>query len=76
MSLLERNTKYLISKQVIWRQNPWSDIPTKNYEWGWYYENGTHQCYSLFASKAKINTFKSLNLKLCFMVLKPSIKSK
>ncbi len=60
MSLLERNIKYLISKQVVWRQNPWSDIPTTNYDWGWYYENGTHQCYSLFASKAKINTFKSL----------------
>jgi hypothetical protein len=31
-----------------------------NFEWGWYYENGTYECYTLFNSKAKINTFKSL----------------
>ena len=60
MSDFERNIKYLIDRQINWRQDPWSDEPTTTYEWGWYYETGTHQCYSLFASKAKINTFKSL----------------
>jgi len=60
MSDFERNIKYLIDRQINWRQDPWSDEPTTTYEWGWYYEIGTHQCYSLFASKAKINTFKSL----------------
>jgi len=60
MSDFERNIKYLIDRQINWRQDPWSDEPTTTYDWGWYYETGTYQCYSLFASKAKINTFKSL----------------
>ena len=36
------------------------DIPTKQYNWGWYYEHGTFECYALFRSKAKITTYKSL----------------
>ena len=28
--------------------------------WGYYYKHGTHQCYTLFRSKAKITTYKSL----------------
>ena len=60
MSLNERNTNYLIKRRVIYRRNPISDIPTEKFEWGDFYEEGTHQCYHLFASKAKINTFRSL----------------
>lgn len=39
---------------------PVNDYPSKVYDWGYYYEEGTHEYYALFNSKAKINTFKSL----------------
>jgi len=55
----DRNTKYLNDRRIIYRTIP-QDKPTKVYEWGLYYENGTYQCYDLFRSKAKINTYKSL----------------
>ena len=59
----DRNTKYLNDRRIIYRTIP-QDKPTKVYEWGLYYENGTYQCYDLFRSKAKINTYKSLKLHL------------
>lgn len=55
----DRNTKYLNDRRIIYRTIP-QDKPTKVYEWGLYYEQGTYQCYDLFRSKAKINTYKSL----------------
>ena len=55
----ERNTKYLNERRIIYRTIP-QDEPTKVYKWGLYYEHGTYQCYDLFRSKAKINTYKSL----------------
>ena len=60
MSHYDRNTKYLDQHRIIYRQNPTTDEPTELFKWGWYYENGTHQCYTLFNSRAKINTYKSL----------------
>ena len=60
MSYYDRNTKYLEQHRIIYRCFPWSNEPTDTYEWGWFYENGTHQCYTLFNSRAKINTYKSL----------------
>ena len=60
MSHYDRNTKYLDQHRIIYRQNPTTDEPTELFEWGWYYKNGTHQCYTLFNSRAKINTYKSL----------------
>jgi hypothetical protein len=60
MSLNERNTNYLMKRKVIYRRDPISDIPTETFEWGAFYQEGTYQCYNLFASKAKINTYKSL----------------
>jgi len=60
MSLNERNTNYLMKRKVIYRRDPISDIPTETFEWGTFYQEGTYQCYNLFASKAKINTYKSL----------------
>lgn len=60
MSYYDRNTKYLEQHRIIYRQNPITDIPTETYEWGWFYKDGTHQCYTLFNSRAKINTYKSL----------------
>jgi hypothetical protein len=56
----ERNMKWLNKHRLIYRQLPTTDIPdieTKEYM---FFEDGTHQCYELFRSKAKITTFKSL----------------
>ena len=55
-----RNTKYLDNKRIIYRRNPIKDKPTYSYDWGYFYENGTYECYELFRSKAKITTYKSL----------------
>jgi len=57
---MSRKIQYLNNNNIIYRRNPVSDIPTATYDWGWYYENGTHACYELFRSKAKITTYKSL----------------
>ena len=56
----ERNMRYLNQQRIIYRREPITDIPTETYEWGSYYENGTHECYDLFRSRAKITTYKSL----------------
>lgn len=55
-----RNLKYLTDRRIIYRRFPINDKPTNTFEWGDYYENGTYECYELFRSKAKINTYKSL----------------
>ena len=60
MSQYERKMEYLINHKVIYRQDPVDDKPTEVYEWGYFYEEGTRQCYTLFNSRAKINTYKSL----------------
>lgn len=55
-----RNIEYLNKHRVIYRRAPINDKPSELFEWGDYYENGTNECYELFRSKAKINTYKSL----------------
>jgi len=55
-----RKMKYLEDNRIIFRRDPISDKPSEVYEWGSYYENGTHECYDLFRSRAKITTYKSL----------------
>ena len=55
-----RNTKYLDSRRIVYRRNPITDKPTIENEVYMFYENGTHECYHLFNSKAKITTYKSL----------------
>ena len=52
--------EYLNRKRIIYRRNPITDLPTSVYDWGLYYKDGTHECYELFRSSAKINTFRSL----------------
>ena len=52
--------EFLNRNRIIYRRYPISDKPTETYEWGWYYKDGTHECYELFKSSAKINTFRSL----------------
>jgi len=55
----QRAMKYLNDNRIIYRKYS-EDQPTKEYDWGWYYEEGTYGYYSLFSSKAKINTLRSL----------------
>jgi hypothetical protein len=57
----DRNIKYLIDKRIIYRRFPVNDKPTDIYDWGYYYQDGTYECYELFRSKAKINTYKIAN---------------
>ena len=55
-----RNLKYLNDKRIIYRRDPINDKPTHDSKRYMYYEYGTYECYTLFASKAKITTYKSL----------------
>ena len=60
MSHYTRDTSYLERHKIIYRRDPTTDKPTDIFEWGCYYEEGTRQCYTLFNSKAKINTYRGL----------------
>ena len=56
----ERNLEYLNKHRIVYRRDPIFDRPneeTKDYK---LYTKGTHECYELFRSKAKITSFKSL----------------
>ena len=55
-----RNTRYLDNRRIVYRRNPITDKPTQENECYLFYENGTHEYYHLFNSKAKITTYKSL----------------
>ena len=56
----DRNLKWLNDRRVIYRRDPITDIPTIETDQYKYYEDGTHEAYCLFNSKAKITTYKSL----------------
>jgi hypothetical protein len=56
----DRNLDYLNKHRVIYRRGPINDQPTQEYDWGYFYEDGTTECYELFRSKAKIPTYKAL----------------
>jgi hypothetical protein len=51
---------YLHRNEIVYKRNPVNDVPTEKYNWGWYYENGTHEHYSLFHSKSLITSYRSL----------------
>jgi len=55
-----RNTKYLDDKRIVYKRDPITDKPDQENECYLFYLNGTHECYHLFTSKAKITTYKSL----------------
>ena len=55
-----RNLKYLNDNRVVYRRFPINDIPDIENEVYMFYLNGTHECYELFRSSAKITTYKSL----------------
>jgi len=56
----QRNLTYLNNHRIVYRRLPINDIPDQVNEVYAYYMNGTHECYELFRSKAKITTYKSL----------------
>ncbi len=55
-----RNLKYLNDKRIVYRRDPVTDKPDQENECYMFYLNGTYECYTLFASRAKITTYKSL----------------
>ena len=56
----ERNLRYLNNNRIVYRRLPTTDKPTQENEVYMFYENGTHECYELFRSAAKITTYRSL----------------
>ena len=56
---MDRKFKYLWNKQVVYRRYPITDIPDEETDEYMFYKEGTHQCYDLFKSKAKITTWRS-----------------
>ena len=56
----ERNLKYLNDHRIVYIRMPVTDKPTIDNDKYMFYEDGTHECYELFRSKAKITTYKSL----------------
>ena len=56
----QRNLTYLNNNRIVYRRLPITDKPTIETDQYMFYENGTHECYELFRSSAKITTYKSL----------------
>ena len=56
----ERNIKWLNDRRVVYRRFPISDVPTVENDQYMFFEDGTYENYSLFNTKAKITTYKSL----------------
>ena len=68
--------KYLNDNRIVYRRYS-PDKPTQEYDWGWYYKDGTYGYYSLFRSKALINSYKSLKWHLLTLwYLNPDIDLK
>ena len=57
---IDRNIDYLHRNKVAYKAFPKDDIPTQVFEWGYFFKEGTANCFDLFRSKAKITTYKSL----------------
>ena len=56
----ERNIKLLNDRRIVYKRDPVDDVPTHQTDQYMFFEQGTYECYTLFASKAKITTYKSL----------------
>lgn len=63
----ERNIKWLNDRRIVYRQFPINDVPDIETSKYMFFEKGTYEHYSLFNTKAKITTYKSL--KWHFLVL-------
>ena len=57
---MERRMKYLWDNEVVYRRDPITDVPDVETKQYMIFKNGTHQCYDLFRSKAKITSYRSL----------------
>ena len=69
-----RKLTYLNNNRIVYRRLPTTDKPDIDNKQYMFYENGTHQCYELFRSSAKINTYKSLKWHLLTLwYLNPSL---
>jgi hypothetical protein len=55
-----KNMTFLEKHRIIYARYPVNDQPTTVYDWGWFYEQGTHEFYSLFHPKSLITSYKSL----------------
>ena len=56
----DRKMQWLFDRRIVFRRNPINDKPTISTDQYDYYENGTYECYTLFNSRAKITTYRSL----------------
>ena len=56
---MDRRFKYLWDNRVIYRRDPITDVPDEETDTYMFYKSGTHECYDLFRSKAKITTWRS-----------------
>ena len=56
----ERNIKLLNDRRIVYKRDPITDVPTHETGQYMFFEQGTYECYTLFASKGKITTYKSL----------------
>lgn len=65
---MSHNMDYLHRRKIIYKRHPVNDEPTAKYPWGWYYENGTHEYYSLFHSKSLITSYRSLKWHLYVLI--------
>ena len=63
---MSRKLNYLNNNRIVYRRFPIKDIPTFENDIYMFYEHGTHECYELFRSKAKITTYKSLKWHLLY----------
>ena len=57
---MSRNLNYFNNNRIVYKRDPITDKPTNETKQYMFFEQGTHECYHLFTSKAKITTFKSL----------------
>ena len=55
-----RNLEYLNKHRIVYRRMPITDKPDVEATYWDHYIDGTYECYELFRSTAKINTYKSL----------------
>ena len=56
----DRNLEFLNRRRIVYHRNPITDKPDQENECYMFYIEGTYECYELFRSKAKINTYRSL----------------
>jgi len=57
--MIERNLTYMHRRKIVYRRDP-TDKPDIDNNQYMFFEEGTYQCYDLFKSKARINTYRSL----------------